>query len=105
MVDQEKQAAATKQSGHLNTASDIDTDSETDEEETEFEKWKRRELERIKREEAQRDPAKKPDTQAQTSTQVCHHAVELYSAASKALAIHVCMLERWWSSPGAVADC
>lgn len=57
IVDQEKNSAATKEYTHLNTASDIDTDDDTDEEELEFEKWKRRELDRIMKEEALRGPA------------------------------------------------
>lgn len=59
MVDLEKQAATSKQATHMNTPSDIDTDSDTDEEDTEFERWQRRELERIKHEEAIRDPNSK----------------------------------------------
>lgn len=74
MVDQEKQAASSKQATHLNTPSDIDTDSDTDEEDTEFERWQRRELERIKREEAIRDPnakAEKATEASQAAAQVC----------------------------------
>lgn len=61
MVDQEKQAAASQQTAQLNAPSDIDTDSDTDEEDTEFERWQRRELDRIKREDALRDPSAKAD--------------------------------------------
>lgn len=61
MVDLEKQAATSKQATQLNTPSDIDTDSDTDEEDAEFERWQRRELERIKREKAIRDPLSKAD--------------------------------------------
>ena len=62
IVDQEKESAATKPYTHLNTASDIDTDDDTDEEDQEFEKWKRRELDRIKREDTMRDPTATKDT-------------------------------------------
>eukprot|EP00892_Ulva_mutabilis_P000569 jgi/Ulvmu1/10512/UM064_0050.1 len=67
MVDQEKQAAASKQATHLNTPSDIDTDSDTDEEDAEYERWQRRELERIKREEAIRDPNSKTEKVTEAS--------------------------------------
>lgn len=72
IVDQEKESAKTKQYTHLNTASDIDTDDDTDEEELEFEQWKRRELDRIKREDSMRDPtaAKDTDDAAQTAAAV-----------------------------------
>lgn len=74
MVDQEKQAATSKQATHMNTPSDIDTDSDTDEEDAEFERWQRRELERIKREEAIRDPnarIEKASEYGQAAAQVC----------------------------------
>lgn len=70
IVDQEKESAATKPYTHLNTASDIDTDDDTDEEDQEFEKWKRRELDRIKREDTMRDPTATKDTDADVQTEV-----------------------------------
>jgi uncharacterized protein involved in tolerance to divalent cations len=48
-------AAAAKQTTHLTTPSDIDTDSDSGEEE--YQHWIRRELARVKREEAMRDPS------------------------------------------------
>lgn len=75
IVDQEKESAATKPYTHLNTASDIDTDDDTDEEEQEFEQWKRRELDRIKREDAMRDPtaAKDADNAVQAVVRALLH--------------------------------
>lgn len=48
-------AAAAKLTTHLTTPSDIDTDSDSGEEE--YQHWIRRELARVKREEAMRDPS------------------------------------------------
>jgi hypothetical protein len=41
----------------------LDTDTDTDEEDAEFERWKRRELERVRREEALRDATAKIERQ------------------------------------------
>lgn len=54
IVDAEKFAEREKTEGPTNTPSDVDTDSDEDEE-TEFNLWQRRELARLKREQAMRD--------------------------------------------------
>ena len=64
IVDQEKQSAAVaKASTHLMTASDIDTDTDEDLAEDEYQQWIRRELARVKREEMMRDPAAAKEAQ------------------------------------------
>lgn len=50
-------AAAAKASTHLASPSDIDTDTDDEAAEAEYQAWTRRELARVKREEAMRDPA------------------------------------------------
>lgn len=65
VVDLDNQmAAAARHGGQLNSPSDVDTASDPEEEEAEYERWKRRELARIKREEAMRDPSAKLRTEA-----------------------------------------
>jgi Microfibril-associated/Pre-mRNA processing len=49
-------AAAAKESSHMMAPSDVDTDTDEDDEAA-YTAWTRRELARIKREEAMRDPA------------------------------------------------
>ena len=62
IVDIQRQsAAAAKASTHLTSPSDIDTDTDDEAAEDEYQAWTRRELARVKREEAMRDPASTTD--------------------------------------------